>query len=75
MSSVREDLRLIYETCVEAVKPNSLIKNYIEFKDNQLLVKNFTASVDKKIPLKNRDIFVFGAGLSAFQLTSFPMNF
>ena len=68
MSSVRDDLRLIFDNSVNAVKPNELIKKSIEFKENQLLVKNYSQNVEKNVLLDNRDIYILGAGMSSHSI-------
>jgi len=62
-SSVRNDLKLIFETSVNAVKPDSLIKNFINISDNQLIVKNSSHQIEKIFGLKNREIYIVGAGM------------
>ncbi len=62
-SLVRNDLKLIFESSVNAVKPDSLIKNFINISDNQLIVKNSSQEIEKKFLLTDRSIYIIGAGL------------
>jgi uncharacterized protein YlzI (FlbEa/FlbD family) len=62
-SLVRNDLKLIFESSVNAVKPDSLIKNFINISGNQLIVKNSSQEIEKKFLLTDRNIYVIGAGL------------
>ncbi len=62
-SLVRNDLKLIFESSVNAVKPDSLIKNFINISDNQLIVKNSSQEIEKKFLLSDRSIYIIGAGL------------
>jgi hypothetical protein len=62
--TTRQHLKQIYESAVDSVKPDSLIKSFISFSNNNLIVKSFTSDSYKKFSLKDRDLYIIGAGIN-----------
>ncbi|XP_054157679.1 uncharacterized protein C13B9.2-like [Oppia nitens] len=67
-STVRTDLRLIYDRAVNAVKPDVLIKSFIQIDEMKLFVKNLSTNLDKQFDLNNRDIYILGAGKAVLKM-------
>lgn len=59
-SIIREDLKHIFNVCVNSVKPENLIKQSIHLNGKKLVIKQLDKQTS--FSLENRELYIVGAG-------------